>query len=165
MASFTFQENGVDVVNKTFTPADFDANGMWHSDDFVINSETRVTANITYSSLTPDGSATTVDYRLQAVLEGQEDSGDWLPLVRQFNSHYKSENASVRRLIATSGPTAYDPDFGHIIPDALGNEAVEVTVADVDIPGKVRMCLSLADTNSGNDDLTSVVISMTGQKT
>lgn len=161
MASISFQKNGVDINNLTLTPADF-TNGMWHSDEVTTTNDNRVTANITYGALTPDGANVAVDYRLQAILEGQESNGDWVSLCRQFTPMFRSENALVRRLIATSGPTAYDPDFAHIIPDALGNEAVEISVSDVDIPDKVRICLTLADRNAGGQDLTSFTVTMTG---
>lgn len=163
MASITFQKDGVGVVNQTITPADF-VNGVWHSDEVTVTNDTRVTANVSYASLTPDGADVPVDYRLQAVLEGQEDTGEWIPLVRQFTPTFRSENAPLRRLIANDGPTAYDPDFGHIIPNELGNESVEVSVSDVAIPDKIRMCLVLGDTNTSppNAGLTSVVVTMTG---
>lgn len=164
MASVTFSKNGVNVIGTTFTPADF-TGGTWHSDEVTTQNLDRVTVNVVYSGLTPDGKTTDVDFRLQAVLEGQEDDGSWLPLVHQFTPHFTSDNANTRRLIATSKPTSYDPDFEHGIPDALGNEAIGVTVGDVDIPDKIRMCLVLADRNSSPPKaaLTSVVISMTGQ--
>jgi len=165
MASFVFQKSGVDVVDLVLTPSDFDVNGMWHSDSIATSNDTRVTVNVIYSELDPDGSNVNVDYRLQATLEGEEGSGVWLPLVKQLSSTFRSESALTRRLIATNTPTAYDPNVEHIIPDALGNEAIKVTAEDVEIPGSVRMCLQLADRDQGFPGLTSFKLTLRGSKT
>lgn len=162
MANVTFQKDGVDVVDLFLTPADFDANGLWHSDPVSTSNDTRVTANATFTDLTPDGSNVNVDYRLQTVLEGEEDVGVWGVLVRQLNPTFRSESAPTQRLIATTGPLNYEPGVPSVIPDALGNENILVSVEDVEIPDAIRVCVALADRNQGNPGLTSFKLTLRG---
>lgn len=162
MANVVFQKNGVDVVDMLITAADFDSNGLWHSDAVASTNDSRVTASATYAELTPDGQSVNVDYRLQAVLEGETSTGVWEPLVRQLNSTFRGDNAPTHRLIATTGPLNYIPGEAHIIPDALGQEVIQVSVEDVDIPGRVRMCISLGDRDQGFAALTSFKLTLRG---
>ena len=162
MANFAFQKDGVDVENLILTPADF-TNGLWHSDERTAQNVERMTVNSVYSSLTPDGSVVNVDYRLKVVLEGKEVDGTWTALVNQFSAIFSSEQALTRRLIATSRPTAYDPSNSHIIADALGNEMIEISVEDIDIPESVRICIELGNRNAGYAALISFGVSLTGR--
>lgn len=163
--SFSFQKNGSDVQDLVLTAADF-VSGAWHSDAVSTSNDTRVVANIVYKDLNPDGSDVAVDYRLQAVLEGKDSNGTWMPLVKQFTPHFRSESADTRRLIVSDQPTGYDPAVNTIIPDALGNESIEISTANDDIPAEVRICVVLGDVNSSPPKaaLTSFKLTATGSK-
>lgn len=162
MANFKFEKGGSDVTNLVMTPSDF-VNGQWHSDEKSIQNVDRMTLSATYSDLLPDGANVNVDYRLKVTLEGKESDGTWSALVNQFSPIFSSEQAPTRRLIATNRPTSYDPNTSHIIADALGNETVEISVEDIDIPDLVRVCIELGDRNTGAVGLTSFGISLNGR--
>lgn len=163
MASVTFKKDNVDVVDMVLTPSDF-VNGVWETDELNTLNATRVTVNARYTSLTPDQASQTVGYRLQAGIYGEDDGGEYEVLCKQFTPTFSSENAEIRRMIVTSGPTAYEPNVQHIIPGPLGNELVEVSVEDDAIPDKVKVLLLLEDFPiSGGAPFQSVTLTLRGK--
>lgn len=162
MAQVTFRKDNVDVLGMVLTPADF-VNGVWETDVESAMNAKRVTVNVLYQELTPNGADVNVDYRLQAAVLGEESDGTYTPIVSQFSSAYSSEFAPTRRMIFTDGPTAYEPNTPHIISDALGKELIEISVEDAIVPEKIKVSIALADLNSGNADLTSFKVTITGR--
>ena len=168
MSAFTFEKGGVDVTDLVLTPSDFGdtANGLsfWYSDVKTVTNFTTITANIAFKELTPDGANTAVDYRLQCVLQGQEDNNEWTDLVSQGSSLFQTEQALNRRLIVTEGVSDFEPAQEFFQSDALGRPTLGVTHEQAPVPDDIRLCIVLGDTQTTppNAALTSVKVSATG---
>lgn len=161
--SVTFQKNNSDVVDLVLTPSDF-VNGAWETDEVNTPNYNRITVNAFYDNITPDGADVTAGYRLQAGIYGEEDGGQFEVLCKQFTPTFSSENASTRRMIVTTGQTAYEPNTQHIIPDPLGNELIEVSVEDDDIPDKIKVRVLLEDFPiTGGQPFQSVKLTLRGK--
>ena len=162
MASVTFTKNNQSIIDVVLTPADFDAEGMWYTDSINTLNVDKVTATVKYADLSPDGDQTAVGYRLQAVLEGQEDDGSWDPLVSQINPLSRSDQAFLRRMVASANITNYSPGEEHFIPDALQREKIGITSEQIDIPDKVRVAISMGIRDANQAPLNSVKVTITG---
>lgn len=164
MASVTFEKDNVDVIDKVLTPADFDANGNWHTDSINSLNVSRVSVLAKFAELTPDGKDNTVQYRLQVSVQGKNAFGEWEILAKQLNSLYSSENAMTRKIIASESSMTYEPGQEHFIPDALGNEDIGVSYENTDVPDEIRVCISLREVqyNPPEASLTSFKLTLTG---
>ena len=162
MPKVTFKKDGVDVVKMPITELSFQ-DGIWETDEMPSMNVDRLTVNVKYENLVPDGSDVNVDYRIQAKIMGEDDGDEFEPLCAQFAPTFRSENAPTRRLIVTPRPTAYEPNTPHIIADSLGNELIEISVEDSVVPEKVKVRLTLADVDQGNPGLLSLNLTIRGR--
>lgn len=165
MSAFTFQKDGSDVVDLVLTPQSFDSDGIWVSDSKSITNFAKITIDVEFEEITPDGADNTVDFRIQAVLQGQADNGKWYNLVSQNSGYFSSEQAPVKRLVFTEAVSDYEPGVEFFQSDALGRPTVATSHEQGSLPDDVRLCIILADRNSNppNLPLTSVKLSAAGR--
>ena len=161
---FEFEKNGVSINSLTILAADFDADGLWSSDEKTVGNFNACSAYVVYESLdpnfqTPNGNQA-VDFDLFARLETEVAPNHWHPIVSQVDP-FDSEHADPTRRILTANPAAIVLDNTSEIFD--GFDTSSVTRA-AQVGSKVRLCLFKKPTNiTPSLPFVSVTITADGQ--